>query len=109
MKRSFVGLSIILALSFPGAVASISHFETGAVAVIKEDEKSLFDFSADGTHIWVVSRDAVVTNCYALSGEKVRDSEMQSISPPLERLSWMLKMRLLGGIRKEERLKPRPD
>ena len=92
MKRSFVGLSIILALSFPGAVASISHFETGAVAVIKEDEKSLFDFSADGTHIWVVSRDAVVTNCYALSGEKVRDSEMQSISPPLERLSWMLKM-----------------
>ena len=71
MKRSFVGLSIILALSFPGAVASISHFETGSIAVIKEDEKSLFDFSADGTHIWVVSRDPVVTNCYALSGEKV--------------------------------------
>ena len=92
MKRSFVGLSIILALLFPDAVASISHFETGSIAVIKEDEKSLFDFSADGTHIWVVSRDAVVTNCYALSGEKVRDSEMQSISPPLERLSWMLKM-----------------
>lgn len=92
MKRSFVGLSIILALSFLDAVASISHFETGSIAVIKEDEKSLFDFSADGTHIWVVSRDAVVTNCYALSGEKVRDSEMQSISPPLERLSWMLKM-----------------
>ena len=92
MKRSFVGLSIILALSFLDAVASISHFETGSIAVIKEDEKSLFDFSADGTHIWVVSIDAVVTNCYALSGEKVRDSEMQSISPPLERLSWMLKM-----------------
>lgn len=92
MNRSSVGLSIILAMSFLDAVASISHFETGAIAVIKEDEKSLFDFSADGTHIWVVSRDAVVTNCYALSGEKVRDSEVQSISPPLERLSWMLKM-----------------
>lgn len=90
MKKKIIFAT--LAVACLEAVASISHFESGAVAVIKEDEKSLFDFSADGTHIWVVSRDAVVTNCYALSGEKVRDSEVQSISPPLERLSWMLKM-----------------
>ena len=89
----FLGFILFVMLGLPfEASATIPHFKEGSIAIIKEDEKSLFDFSADGTHIWVVSRDAVVTNCYALSGEKVRDSEMQSISPPLERLSWMLKM-----------------
>ena len=89
----FIGFILFVMLGLPfEASAAIPHFKEGSIAIIKTNEKDLFDFSQDGKYIWLVSCDGCVTNCYTIKGEKVSASQMQLISPPLERLSWILKM-----------------
>lgn len=86
----FVKVALIAFIMFWGKVAvSVQHFAKGTTCLIKCSHMA-FDFSEDGTCLWVVSKD-FTTNCYSLAGKRIDGTELNLASPPLERLAWKVK------------------
>lgn len=88
--KCFVRFALIaLIMPFGRVAASVPHFAKGANSRIKCSHMA-FDFSDDGTCLWVVSKD-FTTNCYSLAGKRIDGPELEQAPPPLERLAWKVK------------------
>ena len=89
------GKSVVLAffvaatLACGCAVESVERFGRGGIVSI-ESKPCVYDFSKDGKYLWLSE-----TNCYDLSGRKVKTSLLEDASGPLPRLKW--KKRVLGS------------
>ena len=71
------------------AVESVEGFGRGGIVSI-ESKPIVYDFSKDGKYLWLSE-----TNCYDLSGHKVKTCIIEGSSGPLPRLQW--KKRVLGS------------
>lgn len=66
--------------------------EEGAIGWIPIEERSSFDFSQDGSVIWLIDASGK-TNCYDVATCRNVDSTTWSaVSPPIERLYWTQKL-----------------